>query len=350
MGFQEQYKDQLTSAKHKAAASSDPAPIQETIDDISSDEDSDEDEDGDEITDLKSFKKVSTSRGRRVSVSAKVVSAQALKTHEKTSHAKSDEDRAAIRQRLAECVLFGHLHAAQAKTIVDAVYRKTYEEGQEVITQGDHEAEHFYLVDSGKAEVLKDGKHIRFYDQGGSFGELALMYNAPRAATVVARTPLVVWALDQMTFKAIILSHTISMQERHEQFIQTVPLLSTLTPLEVSKLADALEERTFKAGDVIIRETESGDDFFLIKSGHVECTKVGDDGEAVPVMALSEGDYFGEIALLTNKPRQATCTATSDGITATLKRKTFQKLLGPLSKLMARNLTQYNAVFAGHQV
>ena len=131
MGFQEQYKDQLTSAKHKAAASSDPAPIQETIDDISSDEDSDEDEDGDEITDLKSFKKVSTSRGRRVSVSAKVVSAQALKTHEKTSHAKSDEDRAAIRQRLAECVLFGHLHAAQAKTIVDAVYRKTYEEGQE---------------------------------------------------------------------------------------------------------------------------------------------------------------------------------------------------------------------------
>jgi CRP-like cAMP-binding protein len=61
----------------------------------------------------------------------------------------------------------------------------------------------FYMVDTGGFEVLVDGKTVGTIGAGGSFGELALMYNAPRAATIKCnQAPSKLWALDRKTFRS----------------------------------------------------------------------------------------------------------------------------------------------------
>ena len=65
-------------------------------------------------------------------------------------------------------------------------------------------ANHYFILDSGKAEVLKGDESILVYESGAGFGELALMYHAPRAATVRATEKSVVWQLNRDTFKFIL--------------------------------------------------------------------------------------------------------------------------------------------------
>jgi cAMP-dependent protein kinase regulator len=70
-------------------------------------------------------------------------------------------------------------------------------------------------------------------------------------------------------------------------------------------------------------------------------TNVSDSKEPVEVNALSKGQYFGELALLTNKPRAATVTAVGDAVCAVLDVKAFERLLGPCKDIMKRNIEFY---------
>ena len=80
-----------------------------------------------------------------------------------------------------------------------------------------------------------------------------------------------------------------------------------------------------------------GDEFFIVAGGAV---KVERDGKQVST--LGEGKYFGEVALLTSKPRQATVTATSDDVRLlAVHRKVFQRVLGPLGDILSRNMVEY---------
>jgi CRP-like cAMP-binding protein len=72
------------------------------------------------------------------------------------------------------------------------------------------------------------------------------------------------------------------------------------------------------AGDVIIREGDEGDRFYVIESGTVEVTRGG-----THVVSLGPGDFVGEIALLRNVPRTATVTVTSPAVLQALERKDF---------------------------
>lgn len=86
--------------------------------------------------------------------------------------------------------------------------------------------------------------------------------------------------------------------------------LESLLPYERAKVADALDTVTFNDGDVIIRQGDTeGDKFYIIEKGEVVCEKSSSDTSGPPVesMRLGPGSYFGELALLTNQPRQVLC-------------------------------------------
>jgi len=194
---------------------------------------------------------------------------------------------------------------------------------------------------------------------GGSFGELALMYDAPRAASVVslpcrvarllcphklsalqiATVPTVLWALDQDTFKKTIMSSTIKQRARHEKFLESVAILGALLPYERMTVADALKERAFPAGSNILEEGTFGTEFYIIETGEVRCTKRNVASEVSP--RLCAGSYFGERALLTQEARAATVTAVTDVVCQMLDRETFQRLLGPLEDTFRRNMQVY---------
>ena len=107
---------------------------------------------------------------------------------------------------------------------------------------------------------------------GNSFGELALMYNCPRAATVTALTDCVLWAIDRKTFTMVVVHSSNDKAQQYESFLSFVPLLDNLTDEERSRVADVLASRTYQDGEYIIHQGDDGNEFFIVESGEVACT------------------------------------------------------------------------------
>ncbi|KAG6006796.1 hypothetical protein E4U21_006687 [Claviceps maximensis] len=294
---------------------------------------------------------------RRTSVSAESLkpSADTYDNWAPPVHDKSAEQIDRLKKAIEGNFLFSHLDDEQTSQILGALVEKPIPaKGIKVISQGDA-GDFFYVVEKGSFDVHVNssgsiqpgvdglGDNVGNIQAGGSFGELALMYNAPRAATVVsAEAGCTLWALDRITFRRILMESTFARRRMYETFLEEVPLLSSLTPYERSKIADALETKKFTKGEIIIREGDPGHSFFLLESGEAEAFK-GDASNKV--LHYKKGDYFGELALLNDQPRAASIMASSDVKVATLGKNAFQRLLGPLEGLLRR--TRYQGVATG---
>ncbi|KAK9447552.1 cyclic nucleotide-binding-like protein [Limtongia smithiae] len=195
--------------------------------------------------------------------------------------------------------------------------------GVTILKQGD-EGEKFYMIESGAVDYFINGTKVSSSGPDSSFGELALMYNSPRAATVITTQPCVFWILDGTTFRRILMQRTASKRSMYEQFLRDVPVLAPLTAWERAKIADALKAVSFNAGDVIIKEGDVGDLFYLIEDGEAEVFK---DGQG-KVNQFSKGAYFGELALLNDRPRAATVVAKTHVNAVTLDKDGFNRLIG----------------------
>lgn len=168
-----------------------------------------------------------------------------------------------------------------------------------------------YVLEEGALTCTKvfagntEPTFLKEYAPGEGFGELALLYNAPRAATITAKTKYVIWKLDRDTFNNIVKDAAAKKREKYDNFLQQVEVLKTLDAYERSKLGDAVKEEHFKKDDYIIREGEEGDKFFLISEGTCIATKQFNNPTPDKVKDYSRGQYFGERALLTNELRAA---------------------------------------------
>ncbi|GAB1313983.1 hypothetical protein MFIFM68171_04193 [Madurella fahalii] len=294
---------------------------------------------------------------RRTSVSAESLKPVA-DTYDNWSppvHPKSPEQLERLKKAISGNFLFSHLDEEQSAQILGALVEKPIPtKGIKVITQGDA-GDFFYIVEKGSFEVYVNasgslqpgpdgmGQKVGTIEAGGSFGELALMYNAPRAATVISAEPqCTLWALDRLTFRRILMESTFARRRMYEGFLEEVPLLSSLTPYERSKIADALESQKFPAGHTIIREGDPGHSFFLLESGEAVAYRAGNE---TPVKHYKKGDFFGELALLNDAPRAASVVSETEVKVATLGKSAFQRLLGPVEGIMRR--TKYVGVKSG---
>lgn len=189
---------------------------------------------------------------------------------------------------------------------------------------------------------------MKEYFPGDSFGELALLYNAPRAATIIAKEDGVLWTLDRETFNNIVKEAAIKKREQYEAFLKSVNILQSIEPYELSQICDALKCKKYKAGDYIIRQDDIGEEFFIIESGEAIATKVLMQGEEPQnVYSYNKGGYFGELSLIKNEPRAANIVATTDCTVLSLERKSFKRLLGPVETILKRNSNDYLKYIGG---
>ena len=296
---------------------------------------------------------------RRTSVSAEVFTSMAQQASlgaaggpaAEPPRARTRDMSPAMRERalgeMSKNLLFSSIREAERMRIVDSLFDVEVQAGEDVMQQG-ADGDNFYIIDHGVLEVFKQdvAAPVHAYDNAGSFGELALMYSQPRAATVRAASECLLWAMSRQTYQHMMRESEQAKRDEIQGFLQQVPLFAGLKDEagshQLANLTDMCvsdeNQRTFESGEYIMHQGEEGDEFFILQSGTAEATVAG----VGVVRQYGAGDYFGEKALMNDSGlRAASIVATSTTRCLVVPAKDFKNLLGSLRDEFAQSQQQY---------
>merc|ERR1712232_888526 len=260
-------------------------------------------------------------------------------------HPKTADQETRLKTALSRSFMFAALAPDDLATVVSSFQEFKAPVGTTVITQGamvDAIEPGLFVIESGKLNVFKDGGEtpvFTYTEPGQYFGDLALLYNAPRAATVTAETDSLLWSIDRTTFSQLVLDASRKATAKRKSFLENVECFKGLTPDEMMNLCENLLPRVVEPGTAIIKADEEGLEFFIVEEGKCEARK-----EGAAVMDYGPGSYFGELALIRNDPRAADVVALTQTRLLVLGAASFKRILGPLDDLMRERADKYNAV------
>ncbi|CAH8462790.1 unnamed protein product [Schistosoma intercalatum] len=277
---------------------------------------------------------------RRHSVAAESFNPATITDLEPVVHPKSVAQKLRLASVVKPIFIFRSLDEIQLRRVIDAIKETPVTKGQVIINQGE-DGDYFYVIESGDYDIIINGNIVGSYAGSGSFGELALMYNTPRAATIIAKTDGVLWALDRTTFQHIVLRQAFLKRQLYENLLSSVPLLGSLSAYERTNLADALGSHTYEDGTWIIQEGEPGEEMYFIEEGCVVISTKNSKGEEIVLKQLHKNDYFGELALILHEPRKASARAVGRTKLAVLDVSSFERLMGPCIEIMQREMGRY---------
>jgi len=231
-------------------------------------------------------------------------------------------------------------------TFLESVPRKKFKKGQFVFRQND-KPDHFYLILSGVVDVFIQDSSVSNHKAlitslgpGNFFGEQGLLTGLRRSASIQCATDLEVLVVDKQDFDSLEGDASFHSSRMQDIIIgRTIGQLETLIHAHPEARVEALN-----AGDVVFKARSRGESVYLLNNGAVELR----DEANVSLLKLSPGEMFGETAVMTNKPRNASavcvdgqCSCTrlpkkqflnilaeienSAGILRTRKRKSFQR-------------------------
>jgi len=112
-----------------------------------------------------------------------------------------------------------------------------------------------------------------------------------------------------------------------EEFLTGVSLFQSLSRDDRECLAASLKRRSLKKGEALFRKGDEGTSLYIVKSGSVKVVLPSEMGEEVAAAILSEGDFFGEMALLDEMPRSADVVALEPSELLALRQKDFLRFL-----------------------
>jgi len=194
---------------------------------------------------------------------------------------KTEDEKASISEAIRASVMFQNVTDAQREMIFKVMEAIDVKKSDWVIRQGSV-GDRFYIVDHGKFEVRivpegeedKDGSGgnvVHVYEGSRdrhahpSFGELALMYSAPRAASIIAQTDGQLWALHRHAFRKVLAEQ--SERRGVMKVLRKVEAFKALDKEEMEMVAGAMEEATYERGHTIVQQGEAGDTFYVICQG-----------------------------------------------------------------------------------
>ena len=145
-----------------------------------------------------------------------------------------------------------------------------------IIEQGDTDASKFYVLESGACEVLLTGsdgpKVVHNYKAGSYFGELALLYDQPRAATVKATAKCKLWVMERPVYNAIFHREMQEQRAAKLALVRSMPVFQPLSEELQGQLCNVLTVQSAPARKALFYKGDEGDLFYIIKEGTVEIT------------------------------------------------------------------------------
>eukprot|EP01105_Mastigella_eilhardi_P000862 TRINITY_DN11050_c0_g1_i1.p2 TRINITY_DN11050_c0_g1~~TRINITY_DN11050_c0_g1_i1.p2 ORF type:complete len:214 (+),score=54.17 TRINITY_DN11050_c0_g1_i1:66-644(+) len=178
----------------------------------------------------------------------------------------------------------------------------------------------FFIIAEGTFAVSIDNTEVARLTCGRSFGEIALLYNCPRTATVKSIDHGLLWVMDRIAFRRILMTDAMRRRQQYVEFLKNVPVLRPLCDYEYTLLADALELQSYNPGDHIMCKGDRAEHFFMVLKGTVLVEKDGESYE------LREGCHFGDFCLLRGIRRVVDVYAKTQVELATLSANDFFEL------------------------
>lgn len=249
---------------------------------------------------------------------------------------KSQQTKQLIKQSIHENDFLKNLNESQIEEITLCMFPVSHAKESIIIKEGDVGSV-LYVMEQGKVEVSRGGNLLYYVQRPGLvFGELAILYNCTRTATIRAITDCKLWAIERGCFQSIMMKSGLIRQRDYIEFLKTVPTFRNVPMETLSKITDALEETSYRKGAYIIRQGGRGDTFYIISQGQVKVTvDIQDDKtqqlNEKTVRYLKRGDYFGEKALLGEDVRTANIVADDDNVVClVIDRDCFQQFISQI--------------------
>ncbi len=202
--------------------------------------------------------------------------------------------------------------------------------------------DHLYLIGMGSvgleaAIVSGENRIYSRLGEGDFFGEHAFMSRSEHHDEAIAETETSVLMINRETFDSWVEKHP-AIQSTVEEFyrkrvlariLAITPVFEGVPPGARLALSEKFQLKSFTGGETVVKEGEAGDTFYLIRSGHVAVSTcgMGGEGEQIALGKMGEGAFFGEVSLLTDKPRTATVTADGDLELMELTRDDFNDIV-----------------------
>ena len=273
---------------------------------------------------------------RRKTVSSEVVALEDVDNFTPPEFDKDAEDAAWLTGTLGGYYLFDHLESDELEVLVKALRPVIAAEDETLFEQGD-DGDTLYIVQSGEAEMVRDGKSAGRVPSGGFVGEEELMYSAQAQFTLRAAEDIQGWSLERETYRNIVTKASIKKRALYEDFLGKIDFLEAITPHERLQVADALKSTEYKDGEKIISYGEEGTHFHIIVTGDVKVVgREGDkeDGAEVDVCTFTVGDCIGELEFINNHATCADVVAVGPVKTAKMGRRHFEKVMGPVEEFL----------------
>ncbi len=261
---------------------------------------------------------------------------------------------ASVRRSMA----FGFLSEAECREVVKAMWVTNFSKKQQVIGEGEP-ARNFYIVAKGSFDYSSTQEHkeateastpqsrasftsstSNVLQKGDYFGENVLLHEVQSSHTVVAREDAQCYTYDRAAYKNLVTSNSKNQFAQRVQFLRGSQIFGQLPDDLVKRMAEALEERHYKARETIIRQDELGDSFYILLQGSALATRDGTEVHRYD----RPGEYFGERALLKNEPRSATIIALTAVTVLFLTRKDFTDLMGKVEETFERGVRKYSVL------
>jgi len=242
---------------------------------------------------------------------------------------------------IADIDLFREFPHSDLQRLVGFMKKKHVMTKQVIIEQGDEDTDTFYVVGNGSFDILIDGHKIAEKKKGECVGEIALMFDQPRNATVQASEDSVIWEMKRAEFRDIQEAFMTKTNEEERQFLSTVPQFASLSPHEINNLVAAFDRVEWPSGSIVIRQGDIPDEHskcYVLREGTIEWRVTdAENTSSPPTTGQKTAPYiFGDLALLNNKPRAATIITVEHCVIMEISRAEFDELLGPLGDLHAR--------------
>lgn len=280
-------------------------------------------------------------RKQRAGISAEPQSEASLQQLSKQTfpvHDKGERSRELIKAAILDNDFMKNLELTQIREIVDCMYPEAYKAQDLIIKEGDV-GSIVYVLEEGRVEVSREDKYLSTLTPGKVLGELAILYNCKRTATIKAATDCKLWAIERQCFQTIMMRTGLIRQAEYTDFLKSVPIFKNLSDDTLIKISDVLEDTFYSYGDYIIRQGARGDTFFIISKGRVKVTiKQPNSSEEKYIRTLGKGDFFGEKALQGDDLRTANIICDDlEGVSClVIDQETFNQLISNLDEIKTK--------------